>query len=236
MSIKEYYGYIYKLNYPDGKIYVGKKCSGTFQKWYFGSGTDCNRLKKLFGTENIKTEILEWCESQKKLQDRELFWIQELHALDPAIGYNRNLTSGTGGEGVAMSDLHKEQNRKALTGITRSEKTRTLISKHHADCSGEKNSMYGVHRYGKDNPNFGKKHPGLNAGRKMPPITEERRAQLRQQNGGSNNPMYGRVGADNPNFGKIRVNNGTKNTTIRKEDWEEFARNGYIRGWITYKR
>lgn len=234
--MRNYYGYIYKLSYPDGKIYVGKKCSKTFQKWYFGSGVDCTRLKKLFGAENIVIEVLEWCDSQEELQEQELFWIQELHALDPTIGYNRNLVSSTGGEGVVMSDLHKSQNRKALTGITRSEETRALISKHHYDCSGKNNSMYGVHRCGKDNPNFGKKHPGLNKGRKMPPITEEYREQLRQRRRGHGNPMYGKTGVNNPNFGKIRVNDGIKNTTIREEDWEKFAQIGYVRGWIKYKK
>lgn len=32
--------------------------------------------------------------------------------------------------------------------------------------AGEKNPMYGVHRYGEANPNFGKKHPGMGTGSK----------------------------------------------------------------------
>ena len=32
--------------------------------------------------------------------------------------------------------------------------------------AGTGNPMYGVHRYGKDNPNYGKKHPGMGAGAK----------------------------------------------------------------------
>lgn len=36
-----------------------------------------------------------------------------------------------------------------------------VASKH---FQGENNPMFDVHRYGKDNPNYGKKHPGLSAG------------------------------------------------------------------------
>lgn len=32
--------------------------------------------------------------------------------------------------------------------------------------SGKGNPMHGVHRYGKDNPNYGKKHPGISKGEK----------------------------------------------------------------------
>ena len=49
-----------------------------------------------------------------------------------------------------------------------SEKTRLKISLNHANVSGSNNPMFDIHRFGKDAPNFNKKHPGLNKGNKNP--------------------------------------------------------------------
>lgn len=234
------YGYVYKLTYPDGKIYVGKKHSAVVKLYYFGSGVQCTTLKKHFGSDNINRDILEWCYDSDSLCEAERRWIINLDATNPSVGYNRRVISGKGGEGKIMSDKHKQQNRAALLGIKRSEETKELVSKHHADMSGVNNPMYGSHRSGALNPNYGKRHPGLNSGVNNPNrgrvYTEAQIEACRRRSQGENNPMYGRRGTDNPNYGKLRMNNGIKNTTVRKEDVQDYLERGYSLGWIKYDK
>ena len=83
------YGYVYKFTLiPTGKIYVGKRKSETFDQSYFGSGKKWKPLVEQYGKENVKREILEWCDSAELLESREKFWIDKLDSRNPEIGYN----------------------------------------------------------------------------------------------------------------------------------------------------
>lgn len=84
---------IYKITYPNGKIYVGKDLTGTLN--YFGSA--CNELiVRDFSQEEmrdftIRKEIL-WesdTASDREVNRKEVELITELRANDPAVGYNR---------------------------------------------------------------------------------------------------------------------------------------------------
>lgn len=41
-----------------------------------------------YGRKNFSREILEWCETEAQLIEREIFWIKHLDARNKAIGYN----------------------------------------------------------------------------------------------------------------------------------------------------
>jgi len=58
------------------------------------------------------------------------------------------------------------------------------------DSSGEKNGMYGVHRFGEENPMYGK-HQSEEARKKMSEAIKNRGGHF-----GENNPMYGRKQSD----------------------------------------
>jgi hypothetical protein len=84
---------IYKITYPNGKIYVGKDLTDSIN--YFGSANgdliaeDFTREQRRDFT--IRREIL-WesetaTDSEVALKEAEL--IRELKANDPAVGYNR---------------------------------------------------------------------------------------------------------------------------------------------------
>lgn len=85
--------WIYKITYPNGKIYVGIDLTGTFR--YFGS-PDSKRLEADFTPEQrrdftIRREIL-W--ESKDAEDAaakrmEAEFIRNLRSNDPSIGYNR---------------------------------------------------------------------------------------------------------------------------------------------------
>lgn len=122
--------YIYKItNRVNNKIYVGKHASK--RKTYWGSGKLIKQAIKKYGKENFIKEIIEYCENEELLNEREIFWIKNFDSRNRLIGYN--ITAGGDGQ----------------TGIpsiwcTRkfSDEHRMKISKNHADVSGKKNPMY----------------------------------------------------------------------------------------------
>jgi hypothetical protein len=84
---------IYKITYPNGKIYVGMDLTDTLN--YFGSA-DSNLIEKDFGPEQrrdftIRKEILWEAEtaSRSELSLKEVGFIRSFRSNDPAIGYNR---------------------------------------------------------------------------------------------------------------------------------------------------
>lgn len=149
-------GYVYKTtNNINGKIYVGlhRVKNDTFDSKYLGSGKRLKYAIDKYGKENFSCEILEWCDDEEELSNKEIYWIKTLNSEDENIGYNMN-EGGLGGWKI--------------------------------DVSGENNPMFGVHRFGEDNPNYGNKR------------TEESKLQQSKsiaENGGHHgdkNPMYGR--------------------------------------------
>ena len=84
---------IYKITYPNGKIYVGKDLTDTMN--YFGSA-DSKLIQKDFSREQrrnitVRKEILWESESASdaEVNQKEVEFIIKLRANDPAIGYNQ---------------------------------------------------------------------------------------------------------------------------------------------------
>jgi hypothetical protein len=91
------YKYIYKITYPNGKIYVGSDATGN-NLIYFGSPTR-EYLEKDFEKDfpwekqqeiKITKTILEYFEniSNKDLLSKEKEYIRQLDSNNPKIGYN----------------------------------------------------------------------------------------------------------------------------------------------------
>jgi hypothetical protein len=76
---------IYKIIYPNGKIYVGQDRTDSIN--YFGSASS-ELIAKDF---TIQKEILWESESasHSEVTQKELEFIQKLRSNDPAIGYNQ---------------------------------------------------------------------------------------------------------------------------------------------------
>jgi len=84
---------VYKITYPNGKIYIGKDLTGTLN--YFGSA-DSKLIEKDFTPEqqrdfSIRKEILWESEtaSDQEVNAKEVALIQSHSSNNPAIGYNR---------------------------------------------------------------------------------------------------------------------------------------------------
>lgn len=84
---------IYKITYPNGKIYVGKDLTDSIN--YFGSASDaliaadftCEQRRDF----TIRKEILWESEiaTDAEVSARELEFIRLLRSNDPTVGYNR---------------------------------------------------------------------------------------------------------------------------------------------------
>ena len=84
---------IYKITYPNGKIYIGKDLTDSIN--YFGSAAS-TLIEKDFTREQrrnftIKKEILWESEtaSDKEVNLKEVEFIRSLGSNDPAVGYNQ---------------------------------------------------------------------------------------------------------------------------------------------------
>ena len=84
---------IYKITYPNGKIYIGKDLTDSIN--YFG-GADGKLIEKDFTREQrrdftIRKEILWESEmaSDQEVSQKEVEYINAFKSNDPAIGYNQ---------------------------------------------------------------------------------------------------------------------------------------------------
>jgi hypothetical protein len=85
---------IYKITYPNGKIYIGQDRTNSIN--YFGSASDA-LIAKDFSAEqrkvfSVKREILWESEdvTQQELTKIEFEYIKQFQSNNPEIGYNQN--------------------------------------------------------------------------------------------------------------------------------------------------
>ncbi len=103
---KKPYGYIYKItNKINGKVYVGKHAKSELDESYWGSGLDLNKDLKKLGIQSFDRQVLDWCNTNEELNEREIFWIEKLNTFKDPFHYN--LTSG--GDGIGKGFEHSEE-------------------------------------------------------------------------------------------------------------------------------
>lgn len=118
------YGYIYKTtNLINNKIYIGQHKSNRFDS-YKGSGLIIKEAFKKYGRHNFKCELIEKCNSQEELNQREIYWINYYKSQENG---NYNLTAG--GEGIkSPSESTRLKMSKAKSGTKRSEESKIKSS------------------------------------------------------------------------------------------------------------
>lgn len=99
------YGYIYlTTNNVNGKKYIGQHRSEKFEPdRYLGSGILLIEAIDKYGRENFTCNILEECDSEDELNQREVFWIAHYNAVEDRNFYN----ICKGGEGHTCEPWNK---------------------------------------------------------------------------------------------------------------------------------
>lgn len=132
---------------------------------------------------------------------------------------------------------HSDATRSKISYCMRhlSAESRQKMIDNHADVSGSNNPMYGVHRYGSENPFYGKKH------------SEESRKKMSEALSGENHPNYGKHLSDSTrskiskalkgkkrNYsstkGRRLINNGITNKYVFESDLQSYLDNGWELG------
>lgn len=105
---------IYKItNLLNDKIYIGKDKHNNPN--YLGSGRLIKQAIKKYGKQNFKKEVLEYCNTENELCERELFWIKELNSIYTSGGYNLTI-GGEGGDTFTYKPDHlKRITKKRLS-------------------------------------------------------------------------------------------------------------------------
>lgn len=83
------------INLVNGKRYIGKDKYNDPK--YLGSGTLLKKAIKKYGRDNFKKIILEYCESEEQLNEREQYWIAIFNAQKSSKYYNI-IHGGSGGD------------------------------------------------------------------------------------------------------------------------------------------
>ena len=112
-------------------MYIGKHKSEILDESYLGSSPLLKKAIKKYGKENFTIEILEWCESDKDLNEREVYWINYYNAIEDDMYYNLNSGGYGGFDYINKNNLSPSRNHD----------THPMLGKTGKEC-----------------PNFGKKH------------------------------------------------------------------------------
>lgn len=143
---------IYKTtNLINNKFYIGKDKNNN--PLYLGSGKILKSAIRKYGIENFKKEILEICNSIKEMNEREIFWIIELSAIEK--GYNI-ATGGDGGNTIENHPNKLEISKKHSEWMLENNPTRGR-KKSEEEINNWKKS-YGDKYKGENSPNYGSKH------------------------------------------------------------------------------
>lgn len=96
----------------NGMKYVGKTTRAIEERFneHTKAKTHLGNSIRFHGAENFLLEIIEECETQEQLNEREIFWIAELNTKHP-YGYNFT-DGGEGSKGFTEETLEKIRSRK----------------------------------------------------------------------------------------------------------------------------
>ena len=118
------YGYIYEtINLINRKKYIGQHKANKFDKNYYGSGKILKQVLLREGKENFEVRLIEKCNNQEELNNKEIYWIKYYNAIENNNYYN----IGAGGsswnnsfncrpkEEITIEDYLFDQNIKFLS-------------------------------------------------------------------------------------------------------------------------
>lgn len=198
------YYIIYKLLFPNGKVYIGQ----TFQDFvqYMNRYNSISKNKKSpeynrliyrtirkYNWNKVKKEII--CTvSEEFVDEAERYFIKLYKSNNKLFGYN--LTDGGN-----KNKHHSEETKEKLRKINLNKKRPEFSGKNHPFYNKkrpEHSKFMSIKMSGKDNPNYGKKYPKQS-----------------KRMSGKNNPMFGKVGNQHPRSKPINMYDKNYNNLIK---------------------
>ena len=199
------YGIIYKTtNIINNKIYIGQTTKLN-DKNYIGSGLLIKKAIKKYGKNSFLREILNTCEDQKELDNKEQYWIKELKP-------EYNLDLGGCGAGKTSDETKKKMS------IVR--KGRMFTNKHKNNISKSKKVFH------KNNPDFNKGENNGMFGRKQ---SENAKLKMSLMQQGKNNNFYGKT--HNKGWIDELKNNNIGGIKTSKTIYQVDANNVIVQKW-----
>jgi hypothetical protein len=128
----EYYGYVYlTVNKVNGKAYVGQHHAPVFTNKYLGSGYGIVNAIKKYGKNNFEVQLLVYCQTQKELDEEEVYHIATYRKLFGKELYNIANGGGSPMAGRSCAESTKVKISNANKGRVKSQETRDKIGKAH---------------------------------------------------------------------------------------------------------
>lgn len=140
------YGFIYlTTNTLDGKKYIGQRKyhydNPRSDIDYYGSGNMIRFLIRKFGRGIFTKKILEECDTQESLNDRERYWISKYDAVRSPDFYNIHEGGNAGNTWEGQSEEYKSWFKSRIAKSNKSRKRDVT------KISGSKNPAFGRHWY-----------------------------------------------------------------------------------------
>lgn len=144
------FGIIYKAEFKNGKIYIGKttrllknRKRQHLTTLYKERVAFHNAIIK-YGENSVKWSVIDIANNIDELNEKEAYWISHynsyIHAKN-SNGYNMTL-GGEGEIGYRHTEEAKQKISKAHTGKSFTEAHKKKLSENHADISGKNNPNY----------------------------------------------------------------------------------------------
>ena len=172
-----------------------------------------------YGDDEFIIELIEECDSEESLNEREKFWIKELHAQDPEIGYNIQ----EGGEGGSVRSEDFKPNEKQLKALE--------IGRHLPSSEKHKKQLS---EYRKNVIVSDETRAKLKEARKHQVCTEETRQKMSVSRKGKKLPKrsdesverYRQVSSD-----RVHIHKGTINKNPKIEELDAYLSSGWELGY-----
>ena len=123
-----------------GKMYIGRDRNNHHR--YFGSGTDIKRIIKKEGKKNLRKSILEVCNGEEELSQKEEYWLKYYDAENNPMFLNRTNKAYGCSRQTEEGKRKIRKNRKSFAWTEESKKkaskTRTGLKKIHTKIRSDK--------------------------------------------------------------------------------------------------
>lgn len=149
------YGFVYMtINKINNKKYIGRKKYANHYKSYLGSGSVIKEEIKKHGRDNFYRTILENCNSEEELNEKEKYWIDYFNATQNNEFYNL-ANGGIGGD--TYSNLPKEQLDLIKQKLNHENENNPMFNKKHTKKTKQKISNKLKEKYSikENHPNYG---------------------------------------------------------------------------------